>query len=244
MLLTNFLERLRARGKSFENHFHRAKFLRGEGFVKAKTSFYDHHDSHALPAAFYSGFGNCAVFTMDGNGDANVSHTSGRWRNGQYKRDYQTDASGASPGVFYGVITELLGFTVMRHEGKVVGLAAMGEPSKLYPELVKAFHLASDGNCFASDFPTEADRHRFLQKTIFGHSREDIAAATQKVLEDGVISLIRRYLAKTGDTRVALNGGVFANVKLNQRIAELKEIEEIFVFPAIDRKSTRLNSSH
>ena len=233
MLLANFIDRLRARGKIFSRHFLREKFLRGERFPRARANFFDHHDSHALPAAYYSGFSQCAVFTMDGNGDANISHTSGRWRDGQYRREHQTDAFGASPGVFYGVITELLGFRVMRHEGKVVGLAAMGNPALLYPEFCRAFRLAENGHRFTSDFATEDERYRFLKRAIAGHSREDVAAAAQKVLEDAVLALVRRYLADTGERCVALNGGVFANVKLNQRIAELEEVEKIFVFPAM-----------
>ena len=233
MLLTNFIDRLQARGKLFSRHFLREKFLQGERFPRASANFYDHHDSHALPAAYYSGFAQCAVLTMDGNGDANICHTSGRWSDGQYRREHQTDSVGASPGVFYGVITELLGFRVMRHEGKVVGLAAMGDPERLYADFRRAFHVAKDGHRFASDFASEDERYRFLKQAIIGHSREDVAAAAQKVLEDAVIALVRRYLADTGEKCVALNGGVFANVKLNQRIAELDEVEKIFVFPAM-----------
>ncbi len=233
MLLSNFIDRLRARGKKFEAHFHRNEFLQREGFPQARTAFYDHHDSHALPAAYYSGFRRCAVFTMDGNGDANISHTSGVWADGHYRRDHQTDAYGASPGVFYGAITELLGFRVMRHEGKVVGLAAMGNPAILHAQLSRALHVSEDGRRFASDFTSEEERYRYLKQTIAGHGREDVAAAAQKVLEDAVVALVSRYLNSSGERCVALNGGVFANVKLNQRIAELDEVEKIFVFPAM-----------
>jgi carbamoyltransferase len=47
------------------------------------------------------------------------------------------------------------------------------------------------------------------------------------------VELVRNYLAETGLRRVALNGGVFANVKLNQRIAALPEVDSLFVFPAM-----------
>src|SRR5437879_8674900 len=43
MLLSNFIERLEKRGKSFDAHFLRDKFLRGEGFVRASPRFFDHH---------------------------------------------------------------------------------------------------------------------------------------------------------------------------------------------------------
>ena len=45
--------------------------------------------------------------------------------------------------------------------------------------------------------------------------------------------LVRRFLDETGQRHVALNGGVFANVKLNQRIMELPQVESVFVFPAM-----------
>ncbi len=237
MLLSNFIERLQRRGKSFESHFLRDKFLREEGFVRASPAFFDHHDSHAVAAAVYSGFRECAVITMDGNGDANISHTSGTWRDGRYRRLHVTDRIGASSGLFYAHITRLLGFQTMRHEGKVVGLAAMGRPEPLYDAFSRALGLSIDGKSLSSEFVGPADgearRYEFLRKAIQGHGREDVSAAAQKLLEDVVVKLVRNFLAETGMRRIALNGGVFANVKLNQRIAQLPEVDSVFVFPAM-----------
>ena len=237
MLLANFVERLGKRGKSFETHFLRDKFLRDEGFVRAVPRFYDHHDSHALPAGYYSGFADCAVVTMDGNGDRNISHTSGVWRDGRYQRRHLTDAHGASAGLFYAHVTKLLGFQVMRHEGKVVGLAAMGDPKPLYAKFSRALRLSPDGHSLTSDFvggpDAEARRLDFLKEAMQGHSRENVSAAAQRVLEDVCVELVRKFVVETGMKRVALNGGVFANVKLNQRIAQLPEVESVFVFPAM-----------
>jgi carbamoyltransferase len=68
---------------------------------------------------------------------------------------------------------------------------------------------------------------------IVGHSREDISAAAQQVLEDVALELIRNFLRQSGQRKVALNGGVFANVKLNQRVAALPEVDSVFVFPGM-----------
>ena len=237
MLLSNFVERLEARGKSFDAHFLRDRFLRGEGFVRAVPRFYDHHDSHALGAAVYSGFRECAVVTMDGNGDGNISHTSGTWREGHYKRLHVTNQLGASAGLFYAHVTRLLGFQTMRHEGKVVGLAAMGKPEPLYETFARALEVSAQGDSLWSQFVgrlgAEAARYEFLKQAMQGHSRENVSAAAQQVLEDVVVKLVRNFLAETGMRCVALNGGVFANVKLNQRIAQLPEVESVFVFPAM-----------
>jgi carbamoyltransferase len=237
MLLTNFIARLEAKGKTFKKHFHRDAFLRDEEFTSAEELFHDHHDTHAISAAYYSGFRTCAVITMDGVGDRYICHTSGIWNEGQYRRESFTDAVGASAGAFYGQITELLGFKVMRHEGKIVGLAAMGNPQKLYGQFKKALRLSSDGSQLDSDYVglqnPDKCRQEYLEKVIVGHAREDVAAAAQQVLEDVVVDLVRHYLKKTAQRRLAVNGGVFANVKLNQRIAALPEVDELFIFPAM-----------
>jgi carbamoyltransferase len=235
--LDNFAQRLEARGKSLGRHFLTERFLAGEGFGRAGLDFFDHHRAHALAAAFFSGFGSCAVITMDGSGDRNVSHTSGIWRQGEYRRVHVTDRLGASPGLFYSHITQLLGFRPLRHEGKVVGLAAMGNPGPLLPAFRRALALSEDSQRFHSEFVglPDAERRRFecLREAIKGHSREDISAAAQRLTEDVAVELVRRFLQETGERRVALNGGVFANVKLNQRIAALPHVERIFVFPAM-----------
>ena len=65
------------------------------------------------------------------------------------------------------------------------------------------------------------------------HPREDVAAAAQAVFEDAIEEVARDLLARTGKRRLAVNGGVFANVKLNQRLAALPELDRLFVFPAM-----------
>ena len=42
-----------------------------------------------------------------------------------------------SLGYFYGSITKLLGFKPHRHEGKVLGLAAHGNPNLAYEDIAK-----------------------------------------------------------------------------------------------------------
>ena len=60
------------------------------------------------------------------------------------------------------------------------------------------------------------------------YSKKDIAAATQYTLEKVVINCVKNLSRKK--INLALAGGVFANVKLNQKIKDLKNIKDIFVF--------------
>ena len=62
------------------------------------------------------------------------------------------------------------------------------------------------------------------------YSIKDIAASTQLILEKTITKCIKD-LSKD-KINLALAGGVFANVKLNQKIKELKNVKDIYIFPA------------
>ena len=235
---SNLLKHLRKTGEPFTAYFRREDFLEGEGFrPDCDIRFYDHHLTHAAAAAHYSGYDRAAVVTIDGEGDLGIFHTASRWAGGRLQLDRTSDAPGASPGFFYEIITKLLGFRPLRHEGKILGLAAHGDPAPLDEAFRRALRPTADGRSFESDFAGEAKPHdaraAYLAEAIRGHSRENVAAATQGVFEKAVLTVIRSYLAETGERRLALNGGVFANVKLNQRLAALPGVEGVFVFPGM-----------
>lgn len=238
----NLLKKLRGQPelstKNFDDFFRRDRFLAGERFrADAQVHFAEHHATHAMAAAFYSGFDRCAVITMDGEGDLDMHHGSYVWRDGKLDCKHVSDTVGCSPGYFYMAITELLGFRPLRHEGKVLGLAAFGDPSKLAAPFRRALRLSAGGNGFDSDFAKVEraydKREEFLRDAIKGHTREDVAAAAQQVFEEVIIALTQNFMRETGMRRLALNGGVVANVKLNQRIAALPEVEHVFVFPGM-----------
>jgi carbamoyltransferase len=131
----------------------------------------------------------------------------------------------------YAAATSACGFRPFRHEGKLTGLSARGEP-----KLADAFarHLWLDKNgLIESDFKSWHELERTVCGICRGHARETIAASIQKVTEDLISGAIRVWLARTGRRRLGLAGGLFANVRLNRVLAETLPIDEIFVFPAM-----------
>ena len=242
MNVNDLLKRISGRGGDITPWFRRAEFLAGLGLrPDAAVRFYDHHATHAMAAACYSGFDECAVLTIDGVGELNIFHTASIWSDGRLSRLGHSDSLGASPGEYYEAITQAMGFIPLRHEGKVLGLAAHGDARRLYKDFRRALRAApsstSFGNCFESDFVGREDaykaREAYLDALVQAHPREDVAAAAQAVFEDAIEEVARNLLARTGQRRLAVNGGVFANVKLNQRLAALSEVDRLFVFPAM-----------
>ena len=196
-----------------------------------KVEIHDHHKAHASSAYFFSGWNNCHVLTIDGWGDHSSSklyHVS----NGKFKElsnSYTVD----SLGYFYGSITKLLGFKPHRHEGKILGLAAFGNPHNAYDDISKMISYDYKNNCFKGNYEKGLYIAKFknpnLKFLLKRYSREDIAAATQKRIEEVIIKFLKKNIVKK--TKLALAGGVFANVKINQKISNLKNIEKIFVYP-------------
>jgi len=195
--------------------------------LEQKMVFVDHHLAHCASAYFASGFDRALVVSLDGYGSGNAG--SFYIGEGGKLRLLATIPYPHSLGTFYRRVTQALGFTPNRHEGKIVGLAAFGDPWKLYEQIRARFDLEHE------DYYrfTSAQDPFFEKELAKHHSREDIAAAYQKVLEDVAVHYVKKWMAKTGTTKVACAGGVFANVKMNQRIMEIDAVEEIFVFPAM-----------
>src|SRR5262249_28309643 len=71
---------------------------------------------------------------------------------------------------------------------------------------------------------------RFLARE---YRREDLAAAAQHHLESIVLDILRAFLTETRTTRVLLAGGVFGDVKLNQRVNARPARESVVVHPGV-----------
>jgi carbamoyltransferase len=74
---------------------------------------------------------------------------------------------------------------------------------------------------------------RTVEEIANSGKREDVAASVQDVLEELTLASLDRSLKCHPAKNLALCGGVFANVKLTQRIAERFPFAEIFVYPAM-----------
>src|SRR5262249_25092186 len=123
-----------------------------------------------------------------------------------------------SIGQAYSFATALCGFKKLRHEGKLTGLAAYGEPT-LAPDIARHFRIGEDG-LVATRFPGEVEIGDEMARICAGASREVIAASIQKVTEDLIVEAVRHWLGRHEVRRIGLGGGLFANVRLNRLLAE------------------------
>lgn len=206
--------------------------LRDAYGIIAPIHFYDHHYCHATSAYYTSGFDRALIVTLDGGGDGRAG--SVYVGEGGRLRALASVDSYNSLGNFYSYITALCGFKAEKHEGKITGLAALGEPA--YADVLRQFVRYEPPGDIRYTIPmyhTSALR-QIAARLPEDFDRADLAASVQLVLEEIGTAFIRYWLRQTGIRRIAVAGGVFANVKFNQRIHELDEVDAFFVHPAMD----------
>lgn len=173
-----------------------------------------------------------------------------------------------SIALVYQFVTGALGFKMHQHEGKITGLAAFGKP--IYVKDFEAlYNIVDYGNgldFIEEDWSLDAaetedvinsnivdfDKFLKLKKAIFtlvnyltekGAKREDIAASVQEFSEKHTIEWISRYCEK--ENKIAyIAGGLFANVKINQRIKDLGIFKEVNVCPAMGDEGTCVGAAY
>ncbi len=89
------------------------------------VEFLSHHMCHAYSAYFCSGFDKALVLTVDGSGENKSTQIC--VAEGDSVREIKSFDIPHSLGWFYAAITAYMGFTPYRDEGKLMGLAALGE---------------------------------------------------------------------------------------------------------------------
>jgi carbamoyltransferase len=148
----------------------------------------------------------------------------------------------ASLGYLYAATTAFLGMKPMEHEFKVMGLAPYAKQKKVievYDELKQYIWL--DGLEFKSKFDMVFSDNLFNEK--FRFVRFDVlSGAVQMLVEELTSEWVRRAVSKTGIRDIALAGGVFMNVKANQKIAELPEVNSVFPMPSSGDESNAVGA--
>lgn len=208
----------------------RLRKLVGRHGIRVRFHIYDHHRVHAATAFVGSGFPYAMIITLDAQGDGLCSTIYKATGNKMVL--LKRVAFFHSPGNYYSYITHMFGFKTGR-EGKVTGLAAYGKPEETADIFRSRICFDERKMTFVNKGKYRDAEMRYLRRRLAGKKREDIAAGLQKVTEEVVTDYIKCAIRKYagGRARLALSGGVFANVKLNQRIAELPEVEKIFIYP-------------
>ncbi len=190
-----------------------------------KLKRYEHHLSHAANSYLASGFDRALILTLDGYGSGLSGSVSlGEGGDIRRLRDFLFPFS---LGTYYEAVTSSLGYNPTRHGGKIVGLAAYGDPEVLGDVLLSRFDRSDPGDLrMRQNLNLYFSRHLAARFPVV-----DVAAAYQYALEVVVAEITAHWARETSCDAVVLSGGVVANVKMNQRIHEAEGVARVFVYP-------------
>lgn len=217
------------------------------GALPCRVRFYEHHLCHAASAYYPGPWPEATIVSLDGMGDFSVGGMVARGDGGNVRILRRCNGY-FSPGHFYMILTQYLGFTPGHHEGKVTGLAAHGNSAKAYRVMRRVIQYRKGKQDFSAPLVAEeffnvirggqAEQHpqqnadlRKFRELWSSFSPEDIAAAGQARFEDVICDYVRDAVALAGHPNLVVAGGCFANVRLNQKIMELPEVNGVYVHP-------------
>jgi carbamoyltransferase len=207
-----------------------------------------HHDSH-LGTALGTGINSESLLvSFDGEGDGESGVIAALSKENKISR-LTVNSNFDSLGYLYEAVTSKYNFKPNQHEGKITGLAAFGSWSEAV-EIISS-HIKVFSGVLEIDYAKTLKQKRInnLKKRAKLSTSpnslaeiidlaasattkyEDLAFAVQNVLENSMIEILKYFSNKFELNDFALSGGVFANVKLNQKIAESDFARKVFVFP-------------
>lgn len=205
---------------------------------------FDHHQSHAASAFFFSGFPRAAVLTVDGVGE--WATTTYGFGDGDAIEAFAEVEFPHSLGLLYSALTAYLGFAVNDGEYKVMGLAPYGAPRLVdrlrqlvqsgpegrftldmrYFDFVGGSRMFSDALCALLGEPP---RRPGAKITPF---HRDVASSLQHILEEILLEKVRWLHERTGAADLCMAGGVALNCVANGRIRREGPFTRLFVPPA------------
>lgn len=242
-LFANYSNVKRNLTKNKKNNFRKIlqeKISQELNVMRERVEVIDHHYAHACAVCHnLAPKEKTLVFTLDGEGSG-LCATISVFEQGKL-RMISKSKKDASIGYLYAIATVYLGMKPLEHEFKVMGLAPYAKEhsvEKVYNKLKKIIWIDKDLS-FKSPFSMPFADYFFkdyLQFSRFDH----VAGAVQKFTENLTTEWVRRATRKTGVHNIALAGGVFMNVKANQKIAELQNVRKLFVMPSCGDESNAI----
>lgn len=190
----------------------------------------DHHHAHAVSAFFTSGQKTACAVTADNFGDGYSAKVFDC--DGSNIRFVRGVSALNSPGQFYGEIAQIAGIHPLL-AGKLTGMAASGDPTEAMPAMRRIFDVTADQKGFTRTFGWRRRGNAALFCGLEQMDKPDLAAAAQQRFEEVLLAYVQKAVIETGRRNVVLAGGSFANVRLNQRILELPEVDSVWIHPAM-----------
>lgn len=234
---------------------HVIRQIRKELGYDGPIKIYEHHQSHAASAFYFSGFDSAAILTVDGVGEwATTTYGVGK----DNRIDIFEEVSFPdSIGLLYSTITSYLGFKVNSGEYKVMGLAPYGDDKYLkqmrklltleengkYSLTLKYFDFLRGERMYSDELPKLFGIPVRKKDTEMLQCHMDIAKSLQCFLEETLIKMANYLHEKTGEDSLCMAGGVALNCVANGKILKHSPFKKLYVQPAANDSGCALGAA-
>jgi len=237
---------------------HGSRFYKNLNFIPVKKYFIPHHLSHAASSFWTSGFDEATCLVYDGGmfneewfgGVYGATNKSGIKLIDGFSADYDSNMTN-----LYAFVTAALGFTPVKHEGKVTGLAAYGKVNLACEKLLLSWLSNRDPinglihwenlyeNLNVPYLSVNRNVSDFMRNAFKKFKIEDVAATLQFIAENHVLQLLENIRnAGLLSNNLCLSGGLFANVKINQKVNE-QGFDNLFISPPMTDDGAALGAA-
>jgi carbamoyltransferase len=213
---------------------------------KIKINYIDHHLSHIASSYYPSNFDHAICISIDGFGDfASLVIAEGKGNKINIKEKiFFPD----SLGIFYEMMTQLLGFENFGDEYKLMGLSSYGKPiykekilntffikNKFFKLNTKYFAHTEKNYSYKFDgIPSQAKIYKdeifnIIKKKDIETDKENLASSIQSVYEEFFFKIIKRAQVLIKSDNLCLAGGCSLNSVANGKINKTHGIKKLFV---------------
>lgn len=189
-----------------------------------------HHEAHAAAGYFTSPYEDASILVCDAIGEwtcISIWQAEGDKMKKVFSQNYPD-----SLGLLYSAMTQRVGKKPNEEEYIMMGMAALGNSTRLVNDIYKDFIIEDKG---APHFELRHNVHRGIRwwrpDLTTEQDMYDIAAAMQLVTEQYLLETTAWISNNLPSKNLILMGGVALNCKANSEIAKLKIFDNIWILP-------------
>jgi carbamoyltransferase len=211
------------------------KYLSNFG-INVPISYVDHHRSHAAAGYYTSKFRDATVVCVDSIGEW---ETLTIWKaKGRVLKKVLTQGYPHSVGLWYSAMTQRIGLKPNEEEYILMGMAAYGDPTRLYSDVRNMVIVNHQDELFArvDEVPFIHFKQNYHQGCMdwrpdltTEQDMYDIAAATQMVYEELLDDILLWAAEETPSRNLVLMGGCALNCAANH--LAYKYFDNVWIMP-------------